>query len=184
MQQDLISGDALDFSTTVPNYPPSDGWTLTYRLLPQSSGTAYTFNATGSGDGQSYDVAVSSTTTVGWAAGVYSWVAYVTLAGERHVVDQGTVTIKPDPAAATSLDLRSDAAKILDQLKAALVRYSSSQGMVAEYEIAGRRMKFRSSAEILEQIRYWTRIVADEDVAARVQAGLSSGRKVYTRFLT
>jgi hypothetical protein len=45
-------------------------------------------------------------------------------------------------------------------------------------------MKFRSSADLLDAIRYWSRIVADEQAAERVAAGQSSGRKVYTRFMT
>jgi hypothetical protein len=44
-------------------------------------------------------------------------------------------------------------------------------------------MKFRSSAEIIEQIRHWERVVADETAAARLASGQSSGRKVYTRFM-
>ena len=33
----LVAGDTLDFTDTVPDYPPADGWTLKYRLIPQFS---------------------------------------------------------------------------------------------------------------------------------------------------
>ena len=35
--QEIIAGDTLDFSVTVPDYPATDGWTLKYRLTPQFS---------------------------------------------------------------------------------------------------------------------------------------------------
>ena len=44
--------------------------------------------------------------------------------------------------------------------------YTASNGHVAEYEIAGRRMKYRSVAEILEQINVWEARVAAEKRAA------------------
>jgi hypothetical protein len=32
---ELIGGDTLDFTDSVPEYPASDGWTLKYRLTPR-----------------------------------------------------------------------------------------------------------------------------------------------------
>jgi hypothetical protein len=31
------AGDTLDFTTSVPDYPASAGWTLKYRLVPRTS---------------------------------------------------------------------------------------------------------------------------------------------------
>jgi hypothetical protein len=77
---------------------------------------------------------------------------------------------------------RTDAAKILDQLNAAYIAYTASNGHVAEYEIAGRRMKYRSAAEILTQINFWEARVASEKRAERIAAGLGGGNKVLVRF--
>lgn len=185
----LIAGDALDFDTTVVDsagnqYTPADGWAMTLRLLPRSSGTAIDIATTASSDNQGFAVEVSSVTTATWSAGNYSAFALVTLSGERKTVHIGEVEILADPATATSYDVRSDAERTLAALRDALKTYSTNgQGHVAEYEIAGRRMKFRSSAEIIQQIEYWERIVAAEAAANRVAAGQPSGRKVYTRFI-
>ena len=29
----LYAGDTLEFSTSVPDYPPSDGWALVYDMI-------------------------------------------------------------------------------------------------------------------------------------------------------
>ena len=80
------------------------------------------------------------------------------------------------------IDARTDAAIILDQLMAAYTSYTASNGHVAEYEIAGRRMKYRSVAEILEQINVWEARVAAEKRAERIAAGLGGGNKLLVRF--
>lgn len=185
MQDIIIAGDALDFDTQAPDYPASDGWAMAYRLVPRTSGTPITIACSTAEDGASFAAEVSSSTTATWAAGEYTWFAYVTLSGERHVVDQGTVTIKADPVAASAFDGRTDARKTLDALKSAYQSYATAgQGGVSEYSIGGRTMKFRNAKDFIDQIRYWERVVADEEVAARLAGGLSSGRKVFTRFMT
>lgn len=179
MQKDLIAGDALDFATTVPDYPPADGWTLTYRLVPQSSGTAYTFNATPAADGQSYEIAVSSTTTAGWAAGNYSWVAFVIQSGERHVVDQGTLTIKPDPVTTATLDVRGHARKVLDAIEAVLEnRASIDQKSVT---IGDRSLERTPIEDLLKLRQLYQAEVAREDAAARLAVGLSPRNRIYVR---
>ena len=94
----------------------------------------------------------------------------------------GTMEVKPNIAAITTLDARTDAAVIVDQLMAAYKSYTASNGHVAEYEIAGRRMKFRGSAEILDQLNHWKAILASEKRAERIAAGLGGGNKFLVRF--
>lgn len=189
MRDKLIAGDALDFDTAVVDsdgnqYTPADGWAMTLRLVPRTSGSAIDIATTATDDGMEFAAEVASATTALWVAGTYSAFALVTKSGERKTVHIGEVEILADPATATSYDVRSEAQQTLEALRSALKSYNSNgQGHVAEYEIAGRRMKFRSSAEIVEQIRYWEGVVAAETAGARVQAGQSSGRKVYTRFM-
>jgi hypothetical protein len=89
-------------------------------------------------------------------------------ASSDYVAASGTVTIKADPAAASAFDGRTDARKTLDALKSAYQSYATAgQGGVSEYSIGGRTMKFRNAKDFIDQIRYWERVVADEEVAAR-----------------
>jgi hypothetical protein len=43
-------------------------------------------------------------------------------------------------------------------------------------------MKYRSAAEILDQINHWKSILASEKRAERIAAGLGGGNKVLVRF--
>ena len=81
---ELIVGDTLQFDTDVPDYPASDGYTLTYRLVPRVSGSAIEITATA--DGDTFAVNVAAATTAAWTAGEYSWHSYVTLSGARYTV--------------------------------------------------------------------------------------------------
>jgi len=189
MQQNLIVGDTLAYTTALPDYPAGDGWTLTYRLVPRVAGTVYTIAATPNGD--DYDVAVSATDTALWTAGEYSWAAYVEKAGERYTIEgwastdgtygAGTITLKPDPGVVTAYDGRSQARKAVDDLRTAMATYSASHGTISEYEIAGRRMKFRASAEILEFLSYWQTVLNREDAAEADAKGFASPRRYYLR---
>lgn len=179
MQQNLIVGDTLSFTTTLADYPASAGWSLTYRLVPRTSGSAIEIAASASGD--DHVVSVSATTTALWAAGEYSWSGYVSKAGERHTVESGTITIKPDPGVVAALDGRSQAAKAVDDLRAALATYTASSGHVSEYSIAGRTMKFKGSDDILKLLSYWEIELQRERAAEAAAKGQASPRRYYLR---
>lgn len=177
MQETLIAGDALDFKTSPPNYPASDGWTLTYRLTPQSSGTPIEFVATA--DGDDYLIQVSSATTASWVAGPYSWASAVSKSGERFTVDDGSITIKPDPFQASSLDNRSHARKMLDAIEAALEsRASASQLELLELTIYSRSSK-RDPTVLMKARSQYIAEVARENAALGIRPG--TGR-VFIRF--
>jgi len=179
MQQTLVVGDTLVFDTSLPDYPASAGWVLTYRLIPRTSGTPIEITSTANGD--AHAVSVSATVTALWAAGEYSWAGYATKAGERDTVESGTITLLPDPGVAAAYDGRSQARKAVDDLRAALATYTATQGMVQEYTIAGRSMTFRKSTEILELLNYWETTLQREEAAAGAAAGQPSKRRYYIR---
>lgn len=181
MQQTLIAGDTLSFGTDVPEYLPADGWTLTYRLIPRTSGAVITITAsTGTGD-YDYDIAVPAATTAGWAAGEYSWAAYVELSGQRYTVDKGTLTVKPDVGAVTSYDGRTHARRTLDAIEAA-IEGRATNAQLDEYSIAGRTLRYIGHADLLAfRSQYQIEVQREED-AERAAAGLASRRRYYVRF--
>ena len=201
MQEQLIAGDALDFETAVPDYPASDGWTLTYRLIPVADGgTVYTFAATTADDGESYAIEVASATTPTWAAGAYTWAAYVTLAGERHVVDpegkNTRVTILANPGTVTSAyDARSQIQKAYDdclqaiadaQTRAASVGTTGTvTSGVVEYTIGERRIKYGNPGEAVTSLIQMRNALGIELQRERAAAALRRGdydpRRVYLR---
>lgn len=175
----VTAGDTLIWSKTIPDYPASAGWSLAYVLV--NAAGKIDINASASGD--DYLVNISAATSAAYAAGEYAWQATVSKSGERHTVGTGRLSIAPNIAALVNYDARSNARKALEALESAYVAYlSNGQGHVAEYEIAGRRMKFRNAAEIWQQIEKLKREVAKEDAAARLAAGLGARRRVLVRF--
>lgn len=174
----IIVGDTLEFTTPVPGYPASDGWTLKYRLVPVTSGAAITFSS--SADGDEHAVTVAASATALWSAGQYSWAAYVEDgAGASHTVLTGSAKLLPNPRTSSApLDLRTDAEIALAAAKAALAAWTPT---TKSYTIGGRSMTFSTSAEILPIIDYWERKVQAERRAATMAAGGRDPRKTFVR---
>jgi hypothetical protein len=96
---ELRAGDTWAWTKTLADYPASTPWTLKYRFKNAAGG--FEITATASGDG--YAVSVAAATTAGYAAGAYSWMAWVEGgASEKYTVDVGTVTINPDYRSGTA----------------------------------------------------------------------------------
>lgn len=178
MLQTLIAGDTLSFPTSVPEYPASDGWTLTYRLVPRSSGSVITITASAVGD--DYEVNEAAAVTALWGAGEYTWAGYVTKGTERYTVDQGTITVKPNPGSATTWDGRTHARKTLDAIEAVIANRATMDQ--EEYAINGRSLKRTPVAELIKLRSFYKAEVFREEEAERMSAGLGSRRRVYVRF--
>ncbi len=174
---EIIAGDSLQFRTSVPDYPATGGYVLTYRLVPRASGSAIEITAAGSGD--DYLVTVAAATTASWAAGEYSWHAYVTLGGARYTVGDGQITIKPNPATlAAGTDTRSEAAKAVADLKSALKAWSPTR---KAYTVGDVSMTFNSTTDILRLLSFWETALAREIAADSAAAGRKSPRRVFMR---
>lgn len=172
----IIVGDTLDFTLSVPGYSAADGWTLKYRLIPRVSGTAIAITSTASG--AQHRVLVAAATTAAWAAGAYSWTAYVENgAGASHTWRTGSITLLADPRVTNApVDLRSDAEIALAAAEAALAAWTPT---TRSYTIGGRSMTFSSADEIRPILNYWKAKVQAERRKAALDAGLPDPRKVY-----
>ena len=146
----LQAGDTITWRRLLPDYPASEGWELSYRLI----NAAARIDIVSTADGDAHLVNIPAATSAGYAAGEYTSIAQVTRGTDRHTVGQGAIVIKPDWAAATTgADARTPSQRALADLRAALMRWLSTQGHVQEYEIAGRRMRFATVDEIRQRIR-------------------------------
>ena len=177
----VTAGDTLTWKRSLGDYPAGT-WTLKYRLI----NSAGKYDISASADGTDHLVSVTAATSATYTAGDYTWQAYVekgtgpTL--ERATIGTGRITVKPNLAAQTGgYDTRTTAKKTLDLLDAAMVANGAS-AWTQEYEIAGRRMKFRNAAEFMA---YRSKVVAEvarEEAAERMALGLGSKSKVLVRF--
>jgi hypothetical protein len=173
------AGDSVSWTESLAAYSAADGWVLKFRLL-WPTGTAVAIDTTA--DGADHAVALSAANTANWVAGTATLVSWVEKGTERNTLASDQVTILPNLAAATTFDGRSISARSLDDALAARAAYlASGKAHVAEYDIAGRVMKFRSVKEIADLIEQLQREVARERAIQAVLDGGTPGR-VQVRF--
>lgn len=175
----LRDGDTWKWTRTLPDYPAGT-WTLKYRFKNATLATGFEIVATASGTNHAVTVAAATTAT--YTAGDYTWVAWVEGgSSEVYTIGQGSMEVLPDyrsGTAAAALDDRTHARKMLTAIEAWL---ESRDPGVAEYEIAGRRMKYIPTAELLKLHSRYTGMVAAETNASKVAQGLGGGRKIQFR---
>lgn len=177
MQQELVAGDALNYATSIPAYPPSEGWVARLRMVPRSGGAAIAVQATADAEDR-HAWALPKSTTAAWVAGLYSWAIWVEKGTERYTLQNGQITIKPDPETmASGTDGRSQAERSLDAINAFLEGRASDAQL--RYKINGRELERYPLQDALRLRAHFERQVADE----RRAAGLSDGRGTVRRIL-
>lgn len=177
----LILGDTLNYATTVAGYAASDGWTLYYRLIPRTSGSAIEITSSADdADPSAHRVEVVASTTTGWTAGIYNWHSWVAKASEKYSVGSGVITLVADPRTATApYDLRSDAQIALDNVRA-VIQGKASQD-VLRYQIQGRSLERYPMSELIALESKLSAQVAREQEAVNLSAGLASKRRIFLR---
>ena len=176
---ELRAGDTWTWTKTLADYPASTPWTLKYRFKNAAGG----FEITATADGDGYSVSVAAATTAAYAAGVYSWMAWVEGgSSEKYTVDTGTLTIDPDFRSGTSTaayDNRSHARTVLDAIEAVIEGRATKDQ--EEYEIAGRRLKRTPIASLLKMRQHYNSEVATEEAREAMANGIGTGRRIQFR---
>jgi len=167
--QSLIAGDTLQFDRNFDNFSPVDGWALSYSLTLVGKAPINITGGVITSTGSTWNINVPGSTTAGWAAGKYKWLAYVkgsgTFAGERFIVAEGVIEIKPNPETAdATTDYRSDAKKNLDAIDAVLANRVTAD--VASYKINGRELVKMRHSDLLELRGYFFQRYKAERIAA------------------
>ncbi len=177
MQQELIAGDALNYSTSIPAYPPSAGWVAKLRLVPRAGGSAILVQAAAAAS-DAHAWSLAKTTTAAWLPGVYSWHIWVEKGSERYTLQSGQITIRPDPESLPGgADTRSQAERSLDAINAFLEGRASDAQL--RYKINGRELERYPLQEVLRLRAFFESQVGQE----RRAAGLSDGRGTVRRIM-
>lgn len=182
MQDVLISGDTLNFSISVADYPASASWELKYRLVPRTAANpAITITSVADTTTPAdHRVQVAASTTATWAADNYTWHSYATKALESYSVDRGQLVVSPNPrTVATGYDGRSAAVVGLEAVRAVL-RGTASAGILS-YSIAGRTLQRYSMTELLQLEASLVAQVKSEERALDMAAGLADKTKIHVR---
>lgn len=174
---EIRAGDTVTWLKSLPDYLANDSWVLSYRLISPSA--HYDILTTSSGSDHLAEVIAATTAT--YTPGEYTLIGWVTKASERYSIPSKKINVLPDLAAeAAGYDSRSNARKTLDLLDAALLAQGSN-AWVQEYEISGRRMKFRSVGELMAFRDSVAAQVKAEENADRLKAGLKLKNKISVR---
>lgn len=178
----LTAGDTINYRALVAGYSAASGWILKLRLLPRTAGGAAVI-LTGSPDGLGWLIQALPAESAVWEPGPYGWAAWLEKAGERYTIEQGQVTVLPDPAtAAAGTDTRTLPRRTYEQLLEARASWAASNGRVRRYKIGDREREFASAAELDREIAFWERQLVAEETAARLAAGIRPRNRILTRF--
>lgn len=173
----LTAGDTAAWTRSLPNYPRSAGWTLSYALVGASA--VFSFAAVAGAGGDDFAISVPAPTTAAWPVGSYSLQEFATLAdGTRNTlgITQLTVGLNLAAVPAGGVDTRTQARRIYEAISAVLEGRASEAEL--EVQINGRTLKYIPVAELLA-LRNAMRIELANESRTNGGPNLS---KLYVRF--
>jgi len=168
----LMAGDSATWRASLPDYPASAGWSLSYVLINAAGKLTIASTA----DGDDHLVSLESATTAAYPPGRYGYTALVSLSGDRIAVGSGSIEILPDVASLDSLDSRTFAEKTLDALEAVISGKASKDQL--QYALNGMSLARYTWDELIKARNYFRGEVQKEQ---RAKAG-KKANKVYVRF--
>ena len=132
LPQVFSAGETVKYRRFVPDYLPSDGWSLSLHL----NGALATLHKTGVTDGDGYIVTIDATDTL--PAGIYRYMERVTngTTGEVHRVGSGVVNVEIDLATALAGAMLTHPERMLLLIEAALEEKIPAD--LQSYSIGGR----------------------------------------------
>lgn len=172
----FTAGDTVKFSKSLPDYPASAGWSLTYYAIQHN----HKFNVTAVANGDNFDVTISAATTAAYVYGDYYWEAYVSKAAERFKVGSGTFTVLRNLAVENNFDARSHARKTLDAIEAVIEGRASTDQ--EEYTIGNRSLKRTAISDLIVLADKYRAMVKAEENAEAVRLGRGAKNRILVRF--
>ncbi len=163
-----IDGDSLSVVETIPAYTAGAGVSVVYRL---SGPEQFVITATGSG------TTWTSAIPTGKKPGIYAWQKVGTAAGVVTTLDTGNVQIRPNLAATVA---ESSAAAMLAAAEASFEALAAKT--IHSADVAGESYTYAERDKLLAVIQQLKGTVQAEQDALKLQQGLSTGRRIFTRF--
>jgi hypothetical protein len=178
----IYAGDTVKFNIpATTDYASNASWVGTFVMKHETGSDSV--NITGVADGAGgWNFTISAATSAGLHVDDHWYQLYVTKSGERFTLQQGTIQVLGNIAAAgATFDGRSQAQIDLESVQAEM-RARITGGGVQEYTIGNRSLKKVPMTDLIELESKLKADVARELRATRIAKGLDSGRAVYVRF--
>ena len=164
------------------NAATSAAWTFTTFLRFNTASEGATVTGTARADG-GWDMAISATTSAAFDAGVWSWQSRISSGATVITVGAGTFQALASLSYAGSpgaFDGRSQARQDLDAVQAAIRAIVSKN--VKSYTINSRSFTYADLGQLMQRESQLKAIVAREQAAEKVAAGLGDPRSLFVRF--
>lgn len=178
----FFAGDKIEWTESLADYLPSDGWTLKYILI--NSTNKETFNSTP--DGESHKVSLTSANTSAWVAGDYILQPYVEHTdGTTELFPRLSVVVKQNLISATTYDFRTHAKKTLDAIESAIEGRASESAMSLSITTRGgsaKALQYLTHKELIEARAYYKNLVDSELAQEKIEAGINPGNKILISF--
>mgnify|MGYP002813892277 CR=1 FL=1 len=171
----IVAGDTITWNESFSDYP-APTWTLTYEL--RSTSPKISITATTSGTG--FLITIPIATSVTYDAGRYSFQAFVSKSGERHMVSSGTIEVLPNLATKTTYDSRSHVRKVYEALQS-VIEGRVLQSAYTSVSIGGRAIAYMPMADLRKEYYHYKQLVKQEEDAEKIAKGLG-GTKILVRF--
>jgi len=177
----LRAGDSWSLSAAPASYPGPD-WVLAWVLVNAAATTPT--EAVWDTEAEVHNFTLTPAETVALTAGRYSWYLVATndADGLRATLEEGVVDVLPDPITADPAAAPSHARRMLQAIEATLESRATAGDIdLARAACRDRQVEYDVASLIRLRSQYAAMVAAEQD-AARIAAGLGSGRFVQTRF--
>ncbi len=170
-------GETVQWSLTKTDYPASAG-----ALVVTFINASHKFAVTATADGDSHLCTISAATSAGFTAGLYSWQAKYTATsdGAVTIIGTGTTEVVASFSAASTLDTRSHAKKVLEAIEAVIENRATEDHL--SMSIAGRSIGKMSLAELIQARDLYRREYAEDRNAESLASDGINKRKIRTRY--
>ncbi len=161
----------------------SSAYTLTYSLRGADAAAKLDLQGAPSGSGWQFSLAAAASAalnTSGQAARWY-WAARAAKGGTVLTAGEGTLLVKPNLAALTTFDGRSQAEQILSTVEAAILARSTGD-FVTDYTIGSRSLKKEPMSALLALRDKYRLIVSRERKGQAIKNGLGNPTRLGVRF--
>lgn len=173
----FVAGDTVEWTRSFGDYPPADGWVLSYVF----TSIVGQFPATGAdnGDGK-FLVTLDAATTASIIEGSYTWQGAVTLSTIRHTIGTGLTQVAPDLLASpASRDTRGHNRIVLDAIESVIEQTATTDQ--ASYSVDGISLSRMPWADLLSTRDRYRALVAREEAADRISKGLGHPSRLLVR---
>ena len=150
--KNFIAGDTAVFTNGYSDYAPADYQAIIYFNGPSTlsiTGSASTVT-TGS-----FDFTVIPSASAYMKTGLYGYSIRVTSASIAKTIDNGNITIYPNPA--TQVNKEALCYRMIELIEKALLNQLSTGEAAESFSIAGRSISLMNRTELLNERGFWNR---------------------------